>query len=373
MENGQNSNPQKNSISLSLTLRVLLAIALVGLALAFLRASADMLNALILSWIIVLVASPLLHWLLSKRVPKGLSFALTLIAILAVFISFVLLLVVAVDRLVEAIPTYASAYEDLIASLQTTLAGLGIDTSDIQAFIDFLDPVKLVEIAANFLSGLIGTVSGVILVALLVIFLLLDAINAPAKLLREIKTGNQYLQRFFTTSHSLREYVYMTTVVGLVTGVVDTIWFLILGVDFAILWGILAFLLSYIPSLGFWLAAIPPTILALLESGPVTAALVFFGIVLINGFAENVVKPKYMGTGLNLSPFMIVFSVIFWATILGPLGAILGVPMTVMFKELVLEADEQNRWIAKLMSSSAKGTPDSQVESQSDIRKENYK
>ena len=80
-----------------------------------------------------------------------------------------------------------------------------------------------------------------------------------------------------------------------------------------------------------------------------------------------------MGTRLNLSPFMIVFSVIFWAGILGPLGAILGVPMTVMFKELVLEADEQNRWIAKLMSSSAKGTPDSQVESQSDIRKENYK
>ena len=91
MENGQNNNFQKNSPGLSLTIRVLLAIALVGLALAFLRASADMLNALILSWIIVLVASPLLHWLLSKRVPKVLSFALTLIAILAVFGAFVLL------------------------------------------------------------------------------------------------------------------------------------------------------------------------------------------------------------------------------------------------------------------------------------------
>ena len=243
MENGQNNNFQKNSPGLSLTIRVLLAIALVGLALAFLRASADMLNALILSWIIVLVASPLLHWLISKRVPKGLSFALTLIAILAVFGAFVLLLVVAVNRLAEAIPTYATAYEDLMASIQAALAGLGIDTNDVQAFIEFLDPTKLVEAAANFLSGLIGTVSGVILVALLVIFLLLDAINAPAKLAREIKSGNKYLQRFFTTSRSLREYVLMTTVVGLVTGVIDTIWFLILGVDFAILWGILAFLM----------------------------------------------------------------------------------------------------------------------------------
>jgi len=70
-----------------------------------------------------------------------------------------------------------------------------------------------------------------------------------------------------------------------------------------------------------------------------------------NGFAENVVKPKYMGKGLNLSPFMIIFSVIFWAAVLGPLGAILGVPMTLLFKELVLEADDQNRWMARLMSS----------------------
>ena len=150
MENDQNNDSLKSSLGISLTMRVLLAVALVGLALAFLRASADMLNALLLSWIIVLVASPLLHWLLSKRVPKILSFALTLIAILAVFIAFVLLIVIALNRLVEAIPTYASAYEDLMASLQATLAGLGIDTSDVQAFIEFLNPTRLVEFAADF-------------------------------------------------------------------------------------------------------------------------------------------------------------------------------------------------------------------------------
>ena len=344
---------EKPQLNLSLTLRVLLAIAALGLTLAFMRNAADMLNALILSWIIVLVASPLMRWLNSKRVPMVLSYTLTLIVILAVFVAFVLMIVVALNRLVEAIPTYAEAYEDLTASVQSTLVSLGIDVADLQASINFLDPVQLVEFAANFLAGLVGTISGVVLIALLVIFLLLDAINAPAKLVAEINRGNSYLKRLFTTSNSLREYVYLTTLVGLVTGVIDTVWFILLGVDFPVLWGILAFLMSYIPSLGFWLAAIPPTVLALLESGPGVAALVFVGIVLINGFAENVIKPKYMGTGLNLSPFMIVYSVIFWAAILGPLGAILGVPMTVMFKELVLEADEQNHWIAALMSSSA--------------------
>jgi predicted PurR-regulated permease PerM len=72
-------------------------------------------------------------------------------------------------------------------------------------------------------------------------------------------------------------------------------------------------------------------------------------VVLINGFAENVIKPKYMGEGIDLSPFMIIFSVIFWAALLGPMGAILGVPVTLLFKELILEADDENRWIARMM------------------------
>ena len=131
-----------------------------------------------------------------------------------------------------------------------------------------------------------------------------------------------------------------------------------MGVDFPVLWGILAFLLSYIPTIGFWLALIPPVFLTLLESGVTSAIIVFFGIVLINGFAENVVKPKYMGQGLDLSPFTVVFSVIFWAAILGPFGAILAVPMTMAFKMLILEYDPANKWLADLMSAQPHEAPD---------------
>ena len=81
-------------------------------------------------------------------------------------------------------------------------------------------------------------------------------------------------------------------------------------------------------------------------------------MVLINGFAENVIKPKYMGEGIDLSPFMIIFSVIFWAALLGPMGAILGVPVSLLFKELILEADDQNRWIAKMMGAAKAELPD---------------
>lgn len=346
--------------SLSFTMRVLITIAAAGLALAFMQRAAEIINALFLAWIIVLVASPLLHWLVRKGAPIWLSFVLTLLAILAGFVAFSLVLVVAVDRFIEAIPQYAAEFDALVVSIKDSLSSLGINPSDSGSILSIVDPNEILNAIGGFLGGLVGTVSNLILILLLIVFLLLEAFNAPVKLLEEIKAGNAYLQRYLQISESLRKYIFITTLVGLTTGIFDTIWFILLGVSFPVLWGILAFLMSYIPTLGFWLAAIPPTLLALLESGPVTALLVFLGVVLINGFAENVVKPKYMGEGLNLSPFMVIFSVIFWAAVLGPLGAILGVPMTIMFKQLVLEADDQNRWIARLMS--AKEPPENNLD-----------
>ena len=341
----------QNNSSLSFTMRVLISIAAAGLALMFMREGAELISSLFLAWIIVLVASPLLHWLVNKGAPVWLSFALTLIAILAVFAAFTLVLVVAVDRFIEEIPQYAGEIETAISDFQEMLSAQGLITPDSDSIFSYINPEQLLSALGSFISGLFGTVSNLLLLGLLVIFLLLDAFNAPEKLAEEIKSGNAYLQRYFQVSESLRKYIIITTIVGLTTGVLDIIWFVIMGVSFPVLWGILAFLMSYIPTLGFWIAAIPPSLLALLENGPLNALLVFLGIVLINGFAENVVKPKYMGEGLNLSPFMVIFSVIFWAAVLGPVGAILGLPMTLMFKELVLEADDQNQWIARLMSS----------------------
>jgi predicted PurR-regulated permease PerM len=356
--------------ALSFTLRVLIAIAAAGLVLTFMRTAADMINSLFLAWIIVLVASPLLHWLVRKGAPVWLSFVLTLAAILAAFVAFSLVMVVAVDRFTEAIPEFSASFENMIASIQDTLSSFGLIDPETGSIMAFLEPEEILNAIGVFFAGLVGTIGNLVLIVMLLIFLLLDAFNAPAKLFEEIKAGNTYLKRYFQVSASLRRYIFITTIVGLTTGILDTIWFILLGVSFPLLWGILAFIMSYVPTLGFWLAAIPPSLLALLESGPGTAALTFLGVVLINGFAENVVKPKYMGEGLNLSPFMVIFSVIFWAAVLGPLGAILGVPMTLLFRELVLEADDQNRWIAGLMSSgkTTKAHPgiDSDIDSQSE-------
>jgi len=343
----------------SFTLRVFIGIAAFGLTLYFMSQAANLINQLMLSIIIMLSASPLLHWLQRKKAPDWLAYVITLLAIVIVFGVLVIMLVVAVDRLADSIPVYQAQLDSAVESLERVLgdiesflADAGITGVDLSDEVRLFNPAATLDWLLHFLGSLANVFSNAIVVGLIVIFLLIDVFSIPQKVAAEIRAGNSYVIRIFNFGGEIRQYVYITTIVGLVTGVLDTILFLAMGVDFAVLWGILAFLLSYVPTIGFWLAAIPPTLLALLESGPGSALVVFLGIVIINGFAENVIKPRSMRTGLNLSPFVVVFSVIFWSAVLGPFGAILSIPMTLIIKELVLEADDQNRWMARFLSGS---------------------
>lgn len=334
----------------STTIIFFIAGAAVVISLWGMQQAAQTVNALILGAIIVASFTPLMHWLQRKGVPDIAAYTITLIAIFAVFIGLIGFLVVALNRFIEAIPEYAAELQSSVEAAREFLNSLGISNFDSRTIANFFDPEQILNIIAGFLGGLVGAFSNVFLVVLIIIFLLIDAMSLPAKLAPYLERGNLTANRFYNFGQDIRQYVIITTIVGLVTGILDTIFFLFMGIDFAVLWGILAFLLSYIPTIGFWIALIPPTFLALLESGPLAALVVFLGIVLINGFAENVVKPKYMGEGLNLSPFVVVFSVVFWAGILGAIGSILAVPITMAFKQLILEPDETTRWMADIMS-----------------------
>jgi predicted PurR-regulated permease PerM len=333
----------------SKTLRFLIGAASLGVAIWTMRTYASLLNSVFLAIIIVVCAVPVLYWLQRKGTPGMLAFLITLVVVVAVGVAFVLLIVGSITRLADALPTYLMQAEATKATLANRLASLGLETSDLQRMLSLLDPERLFDAIANFLGGLVAALSDLVVVVMVVVFLLLEALSLPAKVKRQVKLGNTRLVRMSEFSYDLRQYVVITTIIGAVTGLGNTVFLLILGVDFAVLWGVLAFVLSYIPTIGFWLALIPPTLLALLEFGVTKALIVFVGYVLINGFAENVVKPKYMGEGLDLAPVMIVLSLIFWAAVLGPLGAILGVPLTMTVKELILAADEENRWLAELM------------------------
>lgn len=336
---------------LSLTIKFFLTVALIAITLFFMNSVSSLINSVILSAIIVVSATPLLYGLQRKGLHPILAYTITLVLIFVVFSAIVIFVILAVNQFIVAVPTYAAQLEGAINSITEFIRSLGVSEEiDLEVITQILEPGKLLGFIVNFFAGLVGGLSDVFLVALIVIFLLVDALGVPGKIAPYIESGDRTVTRISTFGADVRRYVVVTTIVGLATGILDTIFFIIMGVDFPVLWGVLAFFMSYIPTLGFWIALIPPVLLALLESGPAVAIIVFIGIVIINGFAENVVKPKFMGDELDLSPFTVVFSVVFWSAVLGPLGAILSVPITMAVKSLILEPDESNRWLADLMS-----------------------
>jgi predicted PurR-regulated permease PerM len=246
--------------------------------------------------------------------------------------------------LVEALPTYADNAESQLEELQAQLEELGID--DILPSLDFLDPSKLIDLISGFLGSLFGSLALVFLMLMFFVFMFLEASGFSVRLRKGLAPDSPLLTRFHEYTRDVREYWWITSAIAFVIAVLDVIFLLILGVDFAILWGVVAFLLSYIPSLGFWLALIPPFLLAWAEFGIATAMIVFIGYVLINGSIQNFVQPKVTGGGLNLSPLVVTISVVVWAWALGPIGAILAVPATMLVKKLFLERYEETRWLA---------------------------
>jgi len=341
---------------ISSSLLFLVGVAGLGLAITFLHSATSIINAFVLALIIVFTVSPVMYALKRKGAPSWLAFIATVLVVLVALLLFVLIVVGAGKQFMNTLPEYLAQAESSTASIESTFSTWGVENLgfDPRAMAEIFDPSKLLDMTGSFIAGIVDAFSDFILVGALILFMLVDAVSMPSKMLSYLDAENPFILRLRRYTALVRRYIGITTIVGVVTGALDTILFLAVGVDFALLWGIVAFLFTYIPTIGFWLAAIPPTIMAYLEFGFPTAILLFFGIVIINGFAGNIVQPKFMGVGLDLSFFTVFFSVILWSAILGSLGAILAIPMTLAFKVLVLEGDEGGRWFFDMISNKKK-------------------
>jgi predicted PurR-regulated permease PerM len=334
----------------------LLGLASLGIVVGFFNLAASTINAFVMALIIVITLAPVMFTLKKRGVPTWGAFIVTVLVLLVILLIFVIIVVGAGRQFLDALPEYSAQAESSRASVEARLDALGIGNIglDSGAITGLFDISQVLDYTGRFVSGLIETFSNVVLIVLLILFMLVDAAAVPAKMKAYLSAESPIITRLSRYTALVRRYIGITTIVGLVTGVLDTVLFTLVGIEFAILWGVIAFLFSFIPTIGFWIAAIPPVILAFLQFGFPTALLVFFGIVIINGFAENIVKPRYMGVGLDLSFFTVFFSVVVWSAILGSLGAILAIPLTLAFKVLILEGDESGRWFFDLISDKKK-------------------
>jgi predicted PurR-regulated permease PerM len=204
------------------------------------------------------------------------------------------------------------------------------------------------DMTARLLTGVGAALSNIVLILLTVTFILLEASSFPVKIRAVLGAPEAVFPEYMRFVETVKRYMVIQTGISLATGILVWGWLAILGVDFPVLWGLLAFLLNYIPNLGSIIAAIPAVLLALVQLGVGRAALAAAGYVLINFIIGNFIQPRLLGRGLGLSTLVVFLSLIFWGSLLGYIGMVLSIPMTMAFK-IAFESTESTRWIAVLL------------------------
>ncbi len=331
------------------TTMFILTIAALVIIIAGMKAAQTIIIPFLLSGFIAIICGPPLVWLRKKGLP-------TVPAILSVIVvvSFLGLLTTAligssINDFSQELPVYQAQLDHKTAQLASLLGTLGVNIGD-KALAEYIDPGAAMHFAAKLLSGFGSVLSNAFIIMITVIFILLEASSFRAKIQNAFANRHPSfsLTAFEHFIDSVNQYMAIKTWVSLATGIFITAWLVVLKVDYPLLWGLLAFLLNYVPNIGSIIAAIPATLLALIQLGPTSACLAAGGYALVNIVIGNVIEPRFMGKGLGLSTLVVFISLAFWGWVLGPVGMLLSVPLTMTVK-IALSRSEETRWLSTMM------------------------
>jgi len=338
------------SLGLTPSLRVLLSLAAAAVVLVFMRFASSVINPLFLALVITMAVSPLLHLLVRKGLPLWLAWLLTVGVTLAAVAAVVALGLIGAARLIGEIPRYQTQLAARLQHATTALKDAGIDVSGLtQGNSAALNPQHVVSFTVSVLQTLKHTVSLGLLTLLLVLFMLGEATTISLRFASTPPRVSRSLARLEDFTRDMRRFVQATTITGLIEGVAVGVFLEVLGVHYAPLWGLLAFFMAFIPTLGALIAMAPPALLALMEQGWVQAIAVAVGILLIYVIIGNAVGRRLVAHHTNLSPLAVVLSVVVWGWVLGLLGGLLAVPMTLLVRRLFIEAYDESGWATALL------------------------
>lgn len=327
--------------------RWLLGAAAFVIIVAGARASADIVVLFFLSVILaVLFASPM-SWMERRGVPRWLAVGLILVFVLAVTVGFGTVIGASVIDFTGSLPFYQQRLEEEVGGLLQWLASHGVVISrDIVT--ENFDPAAVLTIVGRIFTGIGDLLGRIGIVLLIMTFILLEWSGFADKIRVAFAHSDDHLHRLGEISRNIKRYLMLKTLISLATGVLVTVWLIILGVDFPVLWGTLAFLLNYVPNIGSLIAAVPAVLLGFLQMGFGGAFLTALGYLVVNMVLANFIEPRVMGEGVGLSTLVVFLSLVFWGWVLGPIGMLLSVPLT-MIVRILLDALDETRWLAVLL------------------------
>ena len=310
--------------------RLLIGSAAFVIIAAGIREAAQVLNSILLAMLLTVTVVPAFDALRRRGASKGVAVALTTLLLAGVLIVLLGILGLSGTRLIQVLPQYQDRAQSLQKSLADLLVSRGIEPERVFS-LELVDPNRLLGLAAGFLSGLGRVLSQALLLILIVAFFLAE---------RGIR--DHTFQPGGTTARvarDVRQYLVITALTGLGFAVVVYVLMLAVGTDLALVWAVLAFIMNYVPNVGIILSVVPPVILTLLELGWQRALVVLTGFLVVNFVVDNLLKPRFMQSGLDVPPLVGLLSLVVWAYLLGPTGAILALPLTIAIRRVLQEAD----------------------------------
>lgn len=285
------------------------------------------------------------------KVPAPLALLLVIATVMLAGLMVVSLVGSSVSDFTRDLPTYQQQLQGQTLLLVDWLEKVGIVISK-ELLLEHFNPGAVMQSAASMLAKAGGALTNSFLILLTVIFILFEAAGMPAKIKAAFPNNRNSLPSFEKFIDSVRQYLAIKTLISFATGVIVTIGLTLLGLDYSLLWGLLAFLLNYVPNIGSIIAAVPAVLLAVVQLGPGQALAVASIYLAVNVIMGNAIEPRFMGRKLGLSSLVVFISLVFWGWVLGPVGMLLSVPLTMIVK-IALEESESTRWLAILLSSDA--------------------
>ncbi len=307
--------------------------------------------------VITITLHPIRIRLEHGRLPEWATSVLMLASAVLLLSVFALALMVSVAQLAALVPEYADQIQDSVANAGNTLRDAGVEQEQIDAVVNALDPGQLIDVAMSVLSGTLGLLTDLFFLITVLLFMAFDTDSTR----RSLKTlGDRFpdpVAALDNFARGTRSYMGVSASFGLVVAVIDGVALYLLDVPGAFVWAVLAFVTNFIPNIGFIIGVIPPALIALLDSGPGLMVTVIIVYSVINFVIQSIIQPRVVGDSVGLSPTLTFLSLVFWTWVIGPVGALLAVPFSLLTKSLLVEADPRGRWALPLISGKPETEP----------------
>ncbi|MCW8824683.1 MAG: AI-2E family transporter [Ignavibacteriaceae bacterium] len=329
------------------TLQVLLILASFTVIVAGMKAAESIIVPFLLAIFISIVASPPFFYLQKKGIPKVIALLIVILAFLFFIFLIGLLIGTSVNDFTSKVPVYQQKLQGQTQAVVTWLIEKKFIEPDFQLS-NVFNPSSVLKIIGDTLNQVSGLFANGFLILLTVLFMMLEITSIPVKLKKVSSNPENSILRVQSVFQNINKYIAIKTWISLGTGILVYILLLIIGVDYPLLWAVLAFALNYIPTIGSIIALVPPVLLTIIQLGFIESLIVLVGYLVINTIMGNILEPKFMGKGLGLSTLVVFLSLIFWGWVLGPIGMLLSVPLTIAIK-IAVDSSDETKWLAVLL------------------------